>query len=385
MNDGISTVAKRTDRHLNRSRLRIVHAMAVPCLVLVLMAGCSSPQAGDETERAVPVVIGQARTAVLPNELRLPGVVEAERTVELRPQVEGLVTRVYVGDGARVQRGDPVFEIDPRPAGIELARAQSELSMERAESRRLEVEAKRCERLAAERFLSDEDLQRCRSQLQIAIAKVQRAEADVSAAQLTLERTVIRSPIEGRLGRLRTRVGDRVEIEESTPLAIVRRIAPAHVAFSVADRDFAKMRVALETADLALSIEARGLRSPVTARFAYAENAFDPDNGAVRVRAATDNDDEALWPGAFVEVVVAHGPKSMVVVPESAVKVGPDGDYVYVVDRSSRAALRKVVVDRRAKGLAGIASGLQSNERVVLDGHSRLSDGVRIRVADRPS
>jgi membrane fusion protein, multidrug efflux system len=353
---------------------------AVWLAVLVFVSGCSSPQA-SQPEPAVPVVIERASERKLPASMKLLGVVEPIRTVEVRAQIDGLVAAAYIDDGAEVIRGQKLFEIDPRSAQVELARSRSDLTMHRAEYRRLAAQLDRYEKMAESNFVSSADLQRHRSEMEVAAAMVQRSEADMMAARLQLERTTIYAPIDGRAGKLRARVGDRIEADDDAALVTLRQIAPINVGFSVSGLDFAALRPAIQSDALGLRIEGRGLAAPIDADFAFMDNQVDPSNGMVRLRARVRNADARLWPGQFVDVVVSHGEETMVAVPEAAIKAGPQGDYVYIVDARSRARMRPVKVARRAEGLAVIARGLSDGEKVVTDGHSRLRDGAAIEPA----
>lgn len=329
----------------------------------------------------MPAVIAQAAERKLPTVMNLHGVVEPVRTVEVRAQIDGLIAAAYIDDGAEVMRGQKLFAIDPRPAQIELARSRSDLAMHRAEYRRLAAQADRYEKMAESKFVSSADLQLSRSEMEIAAARIQRSEADLTAARLQLERTTIHAPIDGRAGKLRVRVGDRIEADDDAALVTLRQISPINVVFSVPGGDFAALRPAIERDALNLRIEGPRLAAPLEADFAFMDNQVDPGNGMVRLRARLRNADARLWPGQFVDVVVSHGEESVVAVPEAAIKAGPQGDYVYVVDKDSRAKMRPVKVARRAMGVAAIARGLSGGEKVVVDGHSRLRDGTMIEPA----
>jgi multidrug efflux system membrane fusion protein len=116
---------------------------------------------------------------------------------------------------------------------------------------------------------------------------------------------------------------------------------------------------------------------------AFVDNAVDPTTNTVKLRASFANGDQALWPGQFVNITLTLGSdRDAIVVPDAAVKAGPNGSYVFVVKADGRAEQRAVEVARSVNDETAISKGLSAGETVVTDGQSRLVDGTRVKLQD---
>jgi len=143
------------------------------------------------------------------------------------------------------------------------------------------------------------------------------------------------------------------------------------------------VRAAARQPPLAVSAHGNALASAETGELAFVDNAVDPATNTVKLRARFANVDQQLWPGQFVDITLTIGSDAdATVVPDGAVKTGPNGSYVFVVGSDGRAEQRDVQVARSVRGEAVIAAGVKPGDEVVTDGQSRLADGARVKVAD---
>jgi len=126
-----------------------------------------------------------------------------------------------------------------------------------------------------------------------------------------------------------------------------------------------------------------GAAAPESGQLAFVDNAVDPATNTVKLRAAFTNVDQHLWPGQFVNITLVIGNDAdAIVVPDAAVKAGPNGSYVFVVKADNSAEQRAVSVARTVASEAVIEKGLNVGETVVTDGQSRLVDGTKVKLAD---
>ncbi|HET6575413.1 MAG TPA: efflux RND transporter periplasmic adaptor subunit [Fimbriiglobus sp.] len=192
--------------------------------------------------------------------------------------------------------------------------------------------------------------------------------------------------MDGRTGSLLVTAGNIVSAADLNPLVVINQIRPITVAFALPEQRLAAVTAAQrERGPLKVEADLRAGGSPVTGRLAFIDNAVDPTTGTIQLKAEFPNENQALWPGEFVDVVLTVGQRpDSVVVPTAVVQSGPKGLYVYVI-KENTAELRPVTVAFELDGEAVIASGLAGGETVVLVGHLRLAPGAKVEVKNQPT
>jgi multidrug efflux system membrane fusion protein len=239
--------------------------------------------------------------------------------------------------------------------------------------------------MAGQGFVSADQMAQVRTAEEVAAAALKVDEANIRGLELQLSYTEIRAPIAGRIGRLLVQPGNVVKVNDTNPLVVLNQIAPIYVGFALPQRFLAEVQAASVDDPLAVTVGGEGIAGLRRGELAFVDNAVDPATGTVRMRAQLANDDHALWPGEFVSVTLSLGDEAdRIVVPESAVQVGPNGTYVFVVT-GDKAEQRAVTVARTQDRQSVIASGLEAGERVVVDGQSRLADGSFVSITSGAS
>ncbi len=363
----------------NQSRRR--HTVAA-ALLLVLLSACSSKQqAGGKP--SVPVTVTKAVTRDMPLLATAPGSVEAISSVAVKSLVEGQLLEALVKDGADVREGQLLFRIDPRPAEAALKQAQAQLAKNQATLAQARSQVDRYKDIAAKGYLSADQLEQYRTNLGTATGAVKVDEANIAAARLQLGYTEIRAPISGRIGRLLIQPGNVVKANDVNPLVTINQIEPIYVNFALPATHLGRLLAAQNQAPLTVRANIVGLDEPVEGRVAFIDNAVDSTTGTIRLRGEFANDGHLLWPGQLVSISLTLGhDRNAVVLPDPAVRNGPDGAYVFVVKPDRSAEQRAIRVARVVDGLAIIESGLAADETVVLDGQSRVEDGALLSFDD---
>ena len=341
----------------------------------MLLAACSRSEA-PRAPVAVPVTITRAVLRDVPVRLDAPGSVEAINSVAVTAQIDGQLLESLVRDGADVEKGQLLFRIDPRPAEAALRQAEAELVRARALLAEARSRVERYAPVADRGYVSADQMQQYRTAQAATAGAVRVDEANVAAARLELGYTEIRAPIAGRLGRILVQPGNVVRANGGAPLVTINQIAPIYVSFSLPASALGRLLAAQKAAPLAVEARVPGLAAPAEGRVAFIDNAVDTTTGTIRMRGEFANAEHLLWPGQLVGVGLTLGvDANAVVLPDGAVRNGPDGSYVFIVREAGSAAQRAVGVARVADGLAVIESGLEAGETVVLDGQSRVQDG----------
>ncbi|MGV3533169.1 MAG: efflux RND transporter periplasmic adaptor subunit, partial [Chthoniobacteraceae bacterium] len=212
-------------------------------------------------------------------------------------------------------------------------------------------------------------------------ASVESAEAAIKNAELQLEYTEIRAPLEGRAGKFLVYPGHIVEANQ-TDLVVIHQVQPIEVSFAVAERHLPEIRK--ESADGKLAVKvATDANTPATAEgeLSFVDNAVKPASGTIDLKATFRNDPVVLWPGQFVDVeMVLSLQKAALVAPARAVQSSQNGSFVFVIKPDETVEARDVVLARTVGEVAVLSQGVQPGERIVLDGHAQLTPGSKVQV-----
>jgi len=347
---------------------------------LLALCGCEEKSKAAKGEDAVPVTVAAVQIADVPREVQAFGVVEASSTVDVRAQVQGLITKVHFHEGDFVKRGDLLFSVDTRPYSASLAAAQAELIRNQAVAEQAAVEAERATRLRQEGVASDQEVSRAEADARSSAANVKVGQAQIRSASINVGFGRITSPLDGRTGSLLVHAGNIVKATDAEPLVVIRSLSPVFVRFSVPQDHVPEIREQLAKSALVARITPRGdnaksIEAPVT----FLDNTVDVATGTVTLKATYPNREQLLWPGASVDVALVLGVDAgATVVPEAALSRSQAGALVYVIGPDARAEPRPVEVLRTTANQALIRSGLKAGEEVVTDGQLRLRKGTKV-------
>ncbi len=345
--------------------------------------GCESRSKAAKAEEPVPVALATVEKRDVPREVRTFGSVDASSTVDVRAQVQGLITELHFKEGDFVKRGQLLFTVDTRPYSASLAAAQAELLRNRAVAEQMRVEAERANALRQEGVASDREVAKANADAASSAAEVKLGQAQAASASLNVSFTRITAPIDGRTGSLLVYPGNLVKATDAQPLVVLRSLSPVFVRFSVPQEHLPTIRERLGKEPLSVRVTPRGegaktVEAPVT----FLENSVDSATGTVTLKATYLNAAHELWPGAAVDVVLVMGTDvGATVVPEPALQRSQSGTLVFVVGQDGRASPRPVTVLRTTETQAIITSGLEPGERVATDGLLRLRKGTKVSEA----
>jgi membrane fusion protein, multidrug efflux system len=354
-------------------------------VAMIVLAGCAKPPAPPKLPIAVTIATSE-RTAA-PYIVQANGVVEPMQSVAVQSQVSGVLTAVHFSEGAEVQAGQLLFEIDPRPYEAALRQSEAVLARDRAQAENAKRDAVRFAALVEKDYVTKSQADQAAANADALSAVVKADSAAVASAQFNLDNASIRAPVSGKTGGLLIRRGNLVRPGAEPPLVVINQIRPILVRFAVPDRDFP-----LVQRYVTLGGGGRPLRTRVSpgrdnagpsteGTLSFVDNGVDTTTGTVTLKARFENADRMLWPGQFVQVSLeVFVEANAVLVPSEAVQTGQDGAFVFVVDRKNEAEVRPVVVGRLVGDKTLIERGLEGGERVVTDGHAKLSPGSKVDI-----
>lgn len=354
------------------------------CVAALILAGCGKDkEAGPPVTAAIPVTFAEVVLRDVPRMEESVGQTRGAVEVEIRARVEGFIDAVRFSEGGRVDKGDLLYEIDPRPFVAALARAKGMLATAEAEQARAAQDVARYKPLVESNAVSREEYETSVALERAARAKVDAARAVVESAELELGYTKVVSPIDGWAGRTEVKAGALVGRGQNTLLTTVSSNDPLHCRFSLSEREYLKLARRVRQAgfvepDFELVL-GDGSVHPHKGAFVFIERRVDPNTGTVLVEAAFPNPEGVLSPGLFARVrYPIELIKNAAVVPERAVSELQATYQVAVVKADNVVEIRPVRVGPRVAGQWVIESGVKEGERVVVDGLQKIRSGSRV-------
>jgi multidrug efflux system membrane fusion protein len=380
----------------------------------VLLAGCEKAADSATAKGAPPAVAVTVADVVqrdVPVRIRAIGNVQPLATVSVLSMLNGEVLKVHFTEGQEVAAGAMLFTIDPRQLQSALlqaqatlaqhqamvAQAEANLARDMAQLENARVEEERYRKLVEGGFVAREQYDQIRTRerslaatidadraaVETAKALVRADEAAVENVRVQLGYTEIRAPIGGRTGNLLLNQGNVVKANDvGNPMVVINRVHPIYVAFSVPEAQLEAIKRYRAAGELPVEAQVAGQPGGVVrGRLTFMNNTVDPSTGTIQLKATFENNENALWPGQFVNVALTLTKQvGAVLVPSQAVQSGQKGQYVFVVKPDQTVEARPVVPGAADGPDVVITSGLAAGERVVTDGQLRLVPGARVDV-----
>jgi multidrug efflux system membrane fusion protein len=330
---------------------------------------------------AVPVTAAKATVRDMPILLEVPGRAEAYASVTLKSRLDGQVTAVLYSEGQRVSHGAVLVRLDPGDFDARLLQAEANLARNGAQLAKARADVERYLALQRRGFVSEEKVNELRTAEAAAAATVKADRAAVELARRQLAYATIRAPFAGVVGARLVFPGSAIKVNE-TALAVVNRVRPLYVTFSVPEKHLPRLRSAMRKGELQATVRIPGdQEQPLQATVSFLDNSVDASTGTIQMKALLENGEEQLTPGQFVNVSLALDTLvNAVVVPAEAVQQGPDGAFLFVVRPDSTVEPRKIEVGASDRGLTAISKGIAVDETVVTDGQLRLTADTLVHV-----
>lgn len=364
------------------SDLLVFSAFTAATAALPACSGTEAQQPRQGGQPVVPVTVASVTIKTMPLEVDVVGTAEAFSSVAVRAQITGELTSVNFRQGDDVQAGQVLFTLDRRPLEAALSQAEANLRRDVAQAGNAKAIAKRLDDLV-ERGIST------RAERDTAAATATALDATVGAdtaavenAKVQLQYATIRGPLAGRTGALMVNVGNLVRANDQTPLVVINQISPIYVSFGIPENILPDLRKYMALGALQVEASPAGDNGPPSiGHITFVDNTVDQTTGSIKIKATFPNAGRQLWPGQFVNIVVRLATdRSAIVVPTSAVQMGPQGQYVYLVKPDKTVAVQPIEVARTAGEETVIKSGVNGGDVVVTDGQLRLVPGSHISI-----
>ncbi len=376
----------RSNIWLAGTTLTAITAVAAAVFTLRTAPAVASSAAAPQ---ALPVSVATVVQSEVTAWDEFSGRLEAVERVDIRSRVAGTVQAVHFREGALVKKGDLLLTIDPAPYAADVERAEAQVAAAQARQSYAKSEYERALRLLDERAIAQREADERINAQREAEANLRAARAALQTAQLSLGYTQVQAPVAGRVGRLEITVGNLVAAGPGAPvLTTLVSVSPIYASF---DADEQIVTRALKTLPLGAGSRAQldkipvqmgtagSADTPFTGKLQLVDNQVDTASGTVRVRAVFDNADGSLIPGQFARLRMGQAKNSQaLLVSERAVGTDQDKKFVMVVGADNKAAYREVKLGANVGGLRIVTSGLQAQERVIVNGLQRVRPGALV-------
>lgn len=364
----------------------------VTAIALAIVGGCSDQgeqqaaqagPAGAGQQQAPTVSVVTVENQTVQHSVTLPGRVSAMQQSQVRPQVEGVLTERLFEEGALVEKGQQLYQIDDARYAAQLASAKADLKSAEANLKTLEARSNRYKDLLTRNAVSQQEYDDALAQAQQAEAQIGVAQAAVDLAQVDLDFTKVYAPISGQISRSYVTVGALVTASQTQQLATITQLDPVFVDMQQSGKGVLTLRRAMQqngTLPVKLILdESTGEKYEHDGQLKFSEVTVDETTGAVALRAEFPNPDSLLMPGLFVKATVMLGESEELLVPQRATTRQPDGSIsIMTVNSSNKVVPKTIAVGDTYKDQYIVKSGLNGGEKVIVTGYQKVQPDMQV-------
>lgn len=349
----------------------------------IFLLACSNQQQqqGPQPPPSLPVVAVTSGQQTVYQEY--PASIEGIANVEIRPQVEGTLDVIYVDEGAKVRKGQPLFKINDRPYQEQLNQALANLHAAEAALVNAEIEVEKKTKLVNNKVLADFQLKTAVAAKNVAKANLEQAKAGVGSARINLGYTLIKAPTDGYIGRLLKKQGSLVTPSDVQALTDLSDIHELHVYFALGENDFVSFKNNFEGATLEEKIKKL---PPITlvlsdqteyaqqGKIDMVDGQFDKNTGAITLRATFPNKEGLLRSGNTGKVRLGKQHAKVLLIPQMATLEMQDKIFVYTVNDSNKVNKQPIEVIGKSGASYLVKGGVKDGDHIVYKGMDLLQE-----------
>ncbi|WP_369744128.1 efflux RND transporter periplasmic adaptor subunit [Pseudidiomarina sp. PP-1MA] len=374
--------------------------LRVPLLVSMLsaslaLAGCGDaeqaqgPGAQQQQQMTVGVVTIAPQNVDLTT--TLPGRASAYRVAEVRPQVSGILQRQLFQEGAMVEAGQQLYQIDAAMYEATLASAEAELKRAQATLRASQARFERSQGLVADKAISQQDYDEAEAAYLQAEAQLKIAEANLTQAKLNLEYTRVEAPISGRIGRSQLTEGALLSVGQAQALTSIHQLDPIYIDIAQSSSEYLQLQQAMRSGQIVTDANNRaavtvkvGDNTELQGELLFNEVTVDPQTSAITLRAKVANPEQVLMPGMYVRTEIASGElQQAILAPQTGVTRDPRGRAIaMVVNQAGEVEQRYLTVQGTVGSDWIVTDGLTAGDQVIVEGLQKIQPGMPVKTEE---
>lgn len=367
----------------------------VIAIYLGILAGCKSEAPAAAPIPAPEVTVSQPSEREVTDFLEYTGRTESPQFVEVRARVSGELQKINFEDGQEVKKGDPLFEIDPRPFDASLGQAKAALARAEAVLEQTTAQVARYVELRKSNAVSQQDLEISVADKGVAAASKAGALQQIVKAELDVEFAKITAPISGRVSRANVAVGNQIAPSQGggVVLTTIVSVDPMYIYFNIDEQSLLRYKEVLRKSGEFLKMShVKEMKLPVNVSLAgetgfphqgqldFLDNQVNASTGTIRARAAMPNQDRAFVPGLFTRVrLPIGGPHRELLISDRAIATDQNLRYVLVVNDQDEVERRDVTLGSVFGGERVVKSGLKPQDWVIVNGIQRARPGAKVK------
>ncbi|MGC4015082.1 MAG: efflux RND transporter periplasmic adaptor subunit [Luteolibacter sp.] len=356
-----------------------------------MLSGCKKEIVQEVAPTPVVKVL-KLQSRSVPINIQLPGRIAASETSEVRPQVDGLIVSRLFEEGDQVEEGQPLYRLDLAPYQAKVANINAALAKAKAAIEFTEGYARRSSELIQVKAISRQENENAVMQAEQAKAEVLLQQAALASAEIDLDRTTIKAPISGRIGRSVITVGGLATTGQDAALATIQRLDPIFVDITQPSGEVLKLRKAVMAGSLErneASTKVRlfledGTEYPLNGVMKFTDVTVDSSTNTQTIRARFSNPDGLLLPGMYVRAELSAGTRvNAVLVPQRALGRDAKGNgTALIVSPQGILEARSLITERVVGDEWLVTSGLQQGDQVVVEGAFGLQPGTEVKTEE---
>lgn len=364
--------------------------VSIISLVSIVLYACSSSSANDpgyqQPPQELPVVAINALPATTYQEFTAS--LEGSKDIEIRPQVNGYIEKIYVDEGARVKKGQPLFLINDRPYREALNNATASLNAAKANLATAEINVSKLKPLVESNIISEVQYKTAQSAYDAAKANVAQANAMVQNSRINLGYAIIKAPANGYIGRIIFKTGSLVGTSTAEPLTVLSDINKLHAYFSFSENDF--IRFGNQFAGKTIEEKIKQMPEvelvlsdnsiyPKKGKVETVSGQFNNTMGAISFRATFDNTNGLIRSGTTGKIRIPRSSTSSLIVPQEATFELQDKVFVFILTDSNKVSSTPIHVNGTSGNYYLVDQGIAPGQKIVYAGLDRLQDGAVIQ------
>ncbi|WP_316842548.1 efflux RND transporter periplasmic adaptor subunit [Pedobacter gandavensis] len=373
----------------NNTRYFLLLSLLIPATILSSCGSkASEEQAGGTPPPApeIPVIAVLEQSATTFNEYS--AAIEGKVNVDIRPQVDGYLDKIFVDEGAYVKAGQPLFKINDRVYQEQLNTANAAMEAAKATLRTAQIEVNKIKPLVQNKVVSEVQLSTAEANYSQAQAAVSQAKSTIASAKINIGFSLIKAPISGFIGKIPKRVGNLVSKSDAEPMTTLSDTKEVYAYFSMSEPAFLQFNAQTKGANMTEKLKklppvslvlADGTTYPQKGRIQIVDGQFDKNTGSISLRAVFPNPQGLLRSGNTGKIRLEEQHEQVVMVPKAATMDVQDKIFVYLVGPKNKLERRAITISGKSGNNYLIKDGLKKGETIVYSGLDGLAEEAEIK------